>query len=109
MASKTLLVLCIVAVVFAIAYAGEAAREMAVDSNNAAHNKANGIEDAKYGYPGRGGYPGQGGGGYPGHGGGGYPGHGGGGYPGGRDSCRYGCCGRRDYNGICQRCCPHPV
>jgi hypothetical protein len=62
------------------------------------------------GYPGRGDYPGRGGGGYPGRGGGGgyypYPGRGGGGYPGrggGGGYCRWGCC-RRGYYGGC-RCC----
>ncbi|KNA02719.1 hypothetical protein SOVF_216010 [Spinacia oleracea] len=104
MAPKTLLLLSILAVIFMIAYAGEAARDVTMHSGDAenvghvAHNKVDGIEDAKYGnYPGGGGYPGRGGG---------YPGGGG---PGGRNSCRFGCCGRRDYNGICQRCCPHPV
>ncbi|KAH9616071.1 hypothetical protein KSS87_012458 [Heliosperma pusillum] len=42
----------------------------------------------------------QGGGGY--HGGGGGSG---GGYPGGGGYCHFGCCGRRDYNGYCLRCC----
>ncbi|XP_010670767.2 glycine-rich cell wall structural protein [Beta vulgaris subsp. vulgaris] len=119
MASKALVLVCILAVVFVIAYAEESASEKTttVHSNEAeknVDNKVNGIEDAKYGgypgggYSGRGGYPG---GGYPGRGGypgGGYPGRGG--YPGGHgNNCRFGCCGRKDYYGNCQRCCPHAV
>ncbi|CAO2820665.1 unnamed protein product [Amaranthus hypochondriacus] len=99
MGSRTLVVLCILSLIFVVAYT-EAARDV-LSGHHAAHKKANGIEDAKYDRYQGGGYPGRGGpgGGYPGRGGGG-------GYPGRHDSCRFGCCGRKDYYGNCLRCCP---
>ncbi|XP_070014431.1 glycine-rich protein-like [Nicotiana sylvestris] len=65
-----------------------------------------GISASGGGYPngvrGDGGHPrgGRDGGGYPGSG------RGGGGRGGGGGYCRYGCCGRQNYNG-CSRCCSY--
>ncbi|KAL9244309.1 hypothetical protein vseg_018097 [Gypsophila vaccaria] len=124
MASKSFLLFALLATI-ALFVTSHVAASNALD---AAHTEVKGVEDAKYsGYQGGGGYPGgggyQGGGGYPGgggyQGGGGYPGgggyQGGGGYPGGGGYqgggggrggyCRYGCCGRHNYRGVCLRCC----
>ncbi|CDP22199.1 unnamed protein product [Coffea canephora] len=59
-------------------------------------DETNGVEEARYGGGGYGGYPGEGYGGYP-----------GGGYGGGGGYCRYGCCGRSYYGRGC-RCCAYP-